>query len=74
MDSYILQRGKFKIISFPLEEYLNAYKKEPEGFEVINVIAQALGCFCFCLTASELLKNNKIKPSFNNPSVIFFMN
>lgn len=71
MDSYILQRGKFKIISFPLEEYLNAYKKEPEDFEVINVIAQALGCFCFCLTASELLKNNQIKPSFKHPECDF---
>ena len=70
MDNYISDIDS-KIISFPLEEYLNTYKKEPEGFEVINVIAQALGCFCFCMTASEIFKNIKIKPSFKYPKCDF---
>jgi len=70
MDSYI-SCDDCKIISFPLKEYVNTYKKEPEGFETINVIAQALGCFCFCLTASEILENIEIKPSFQHPECDF---
>jgi len=70
MDSYI-SCDDCKIISFSLKEYVNTYKKEPEGFEAINVIAQALGCFCFCLTASELLKNLEIKPSFKHAECDF---
>ena len=83
MDGF-LSKIDNKIISFPVEEYLDTYKKEPEGFEIINVIAQALGCFCFCIAASELLnceagalekensfKNIEIKPSFKHPECDF---
>lgn len=63
----ILSDDDSKIISFPIEEYLKTYKKEPEGFEIINIIAQALGCFCFCVAASEFLKDIQIKPSFEHP-------
>lgn len=70
MEGYIFGSGD-KTISFPLEEYVKAYKTEPEGFEAVNVIAQALGCFCFCLAAGEILGNSEIQPSFNNPECGF---
>jgi len=70
MDNYISGVSP-KIIGFPVEEYLNTYKKEPEGFEIINIIAQALGCFCFCVAASEIFKNIEIKPSLKHPECGF---
>lgn len=70
MDNF-LSNFDSKIISFPTEEYINTYKKEPESFELINVIAQSLGCFCFCVAASEIIKNLEIKPSFEHPECEF---
>ena len=70
MDNYISGVNP-KIIGFPVEEYLNTYKKEPEGFEINNIIAQALGCFCFCIAASEIFENIEIKPSLKNPECGF---
>ena len=66
MDCFLSEMDS-KIISFPVEEYINTYKEEPESFEMHNVIAQALGCFCFCIAASEIFKNFQIKPSFKYP-------
>ncbi|MEI8389652.1 MAG: helix-turn-helix transcriptional regulator [bacterium] len=67
----ILSDNDSKIISFPIEEYLKTFKEEPDGFEITNIIAQALGCFCFCVAASEFLKDIKIKPSFEHPECDF---
>lgn len=60
-----------KKISFPEKEYLSVYKEKPEGFEISMAAAQALGCFCFCIAASEIYNNSRIKPSFRNPEADF---
>ncbi len=70
MEGYISGSGS-KIISFPLEEYVKTYKTEPEGFEMIYVVAQALGCFCFCIAVSEIFKGIEIKPSLKSPECEF---
>lgn len=70
MDNFLSDSDN-KIISFPIEEYINTYKEKPEGFEVVNVFAQALGCFCFCFVASLIYRNILIKPSLNEPECGF---
>jgi len=63
MDDFLT--SNFKSIFFPLDEYLKKYGKEPEDFEFANVLAQAVGCYCFCIAVSHLFNSSKVTPSLD---------
>lgn len=67
----MLSSSKYKFIKFPLEEYIERFGAQPEGFVSAEVIRYALGGFCGLLAASEVSTDSSFKPSWEFPEACF---
>jgi len=63
--------AEIKSLFFPLNEYIQKFGKHPESFDFAGVFAHVVGCYCFCVAASNLVNSSKITPNEKNPYGLF---